>query len=131
MAYLTSFPHAADPRNGYAYAHTTTDVFAVRERLAGYRDTPIQVFSTANVWPLPWYLRSHPRVEWWRGVREDATAAPVILVTPELEPALVHWLYETPPPGQRHLYTTLFDRAIELRPGLELRGYVRQDFTRP
>jgi predicted membrane-bound mannosyltransferase len=131
MAYRTSYTHAADPRNSYAYAHTTTDVFAVRDRLSAYRGTPIQIFTTANIWPLPWYLRSFPHVEWWRGVREDATAAPVILAAPEMEPALIHWLYESPPPGERHLYTTLFDREIELRPGLELRGYVRQDLALP
>ena len=33
-------------------------------------------------------------------------------------------LYEVPPPGERELYVSLFDRPVELRPGVELRGYV-------
>ena len=32
-----------------------------------------------------------------------------------------------PPPGERRLYVPLFDRAMFLRPGKELRGYVTLD----
>jgi hypothetical protein len=52
--------------------------------------------------------------------------APVILATPEIEPALLHHLYEAPPPGQRLLYGNLFPDYTELRPGVELRGYAQQ-----
>jgi hypothetical protein len=41
-----------------------------------------------------------------------------------MEPALVNKLYEQPPPGQRELYVSLFDRPVHLRPQVELRGYV-------
>jgi hypothetical protein len=47
----------------------------------------------------------------------------VILATPDMEDALVRRLYELPPPGQRELYVNIFDRLIELRPQVELRGY--------
>lgn len=137
-AFLTSHPYASDPRNGYAYAHTTRDVYFIRDRLEAFaaqhpdgRNVPVQIFGTQNLWPLPWYLRSFPRVEWWRGVREDATPAPVIIAVPDMEPALIHWLYTARPPGERHLYADLFARKVELRPGLELRGYARQDLWRP
>jgi hypothetical protein len=40
-----------------------------------------------------------------------------------MEPALARKLYELPPPGQRELYMNIFDRRVELRPGVELRGY--------
>jgi hypothetical protein len=49
----------------------------------------------------------------------------VILLTPGMEPALIHEIYEVPPPGKRDLYRPLLDRYVELRPQLELRGYVR------
>jgi hypothetical protein len=83
----------------------------------------LQVISDQNVWPLPWYLRRFARVEWWTGVAPAADNAPVILTTPDMEPALVQRLYERPPPGQRELYVSIFPRRIELRPAVELRGY--------
>jgi hypothetical protein len=84
---------------------------------------PVQVFSRENLWPLPWYLRGLSGVRWWNGVSDEAAVAPVVLTTPELEPALVRRLYEVPPPGQRELYMRLFDAPLALRPGVELRGY--------
>jgi hypothetical protein len=135
QAWLASRQYAADPRNPYAYAHTTRDVYAIRDRLeqlgageAG-RNLPIQVISGENVWPLPWYLRVFPKVEWRRAVTADMRPAPVILATPDVEPALLHHLYEVQPPGQRPLYVSLFADYIELRPGFELRGYVQHSLT--
>jgi predicted membrane-bound mannosyltransferase len=128
QAWTVTHAQSWDPANPYVYAHTGRDVFAIRDRVLeaaaacgdGFR---LQVFSRENLWPLPWYLRSLKPVEWSRGVPEDRPAAPVILVSPALEPALAHRLYELPPPGERRLYVSLFDRPIRLRPGVELRGY--------
>jgi hypothetical protein len=64
-------------------------------------------------------------VEWWNGVPEAAPNAPVILVSPALEEALVRKLYDLSPPGERVLYVSVFDRPVELRPQVELRGYAR------
>ncbi|MBI4873453.1 MAG: TIGR03663 family protein, partial [Acidobacteria bacterium] len=55
--------------NPYAYAQTGADVFLVRDRIAraarahpeGER-LPIQVVTSQNLWPLPWYLRRYPNV---------------------------------------------------------------------
>ena len=54
---------------------------------------------------------------------DTAPNAPVILATPDMEPALIRKLYELPPPGERDLYMSVFDRHVELRPQIELRGY--------
>jgi predicted membrane-bound mannosyltransferase len=116
----------ADAETIYAYAGTSRDVYAIREQLQRFRDRPIQVISAQNVWPLPWYLRDFPQVEWRRAVTGDMRPAPVILATPDVEPALLHQLYEVLPPGQRPLYVDLFGRRTELRSGVELRGYVQQ-----
>jgi hypothetical protein len=131
QAYAGSFRFAADPRNPYVYAHTGTDVFTIVERLRDVARAhpegaamPVQVISRANLWPLPWYLRDFSRVGWWNGVSDEAESAPIVLLTPDLEPALVRKLYELPPPGERELYVSLFDRPVELRPRVELRGYV-------
>lgn len=84
---------------------------------------PIQIMGRENLWPLPFYLRGLRRVQWWDGVPESGPNAPVILVTPDLEVALTRKLYDLPPPGERELYTSIFDTPVELRPRVELRGY--------
>jgi uncharacterized protein (TIGR03663 family) len=130
QAFAASFRFAADPRNPYVYAHTGTDVFEIVARVEALaRAQPagsplsVQVISGQNLWPLPFYLRALPQVAWWTGVSDSAANAPVIIITPEMEPALVRKLYDLPAPGERELYVSLFDRPVELRPGVELRGY--------
>jgi uncharacterized protein (TIGR03663 family) len=141
QAYCGAFRFAADPRNPWVYAQTGTDVFRVVERVEGLarahpdgRSMPIQVISRQNLWPLPWYLRRFTRVSWWNGVSDEAKCAPVILATPDMEPALLRRLYELPPPGERELYVSIFERPVELRPQVELRGYAAsslwEDFRR-
>ncbi len=105
QAFSGSFRFASDPRNPYVYAHTGSDVFPIVQRLkdlarahpAGL-SMPVQIISRENLWPLPWYLRGFSRVAWWNGVSEEAPSAPVIVVTPDMEEALVRKLYELPPP---------------------------------
>jgi uncharacterized protein (TIGR03663 family) len=130
QAYSGSFRFAADPRNPYVYAHTGTDVFQVFERLRDLArahpdgsSMPLQIISRENLWPLPWYLRGFSRVGWWNGISDEAENAPVIVVTPEMESALVRKLYDLPPPGARELYMSIFEKPVELRPQVELRGY--------
>ena len=84
---------------------------------------PVQIISRENLWPLPFYLRRLTGVEWWNGVSDEAPSAPVILVTPDLEPALVRKLYDLPPPGERELYVSIFERRGRAAPRVELRGY--------
>jgi uncharacterized protein (TIGR03663 family) len=131
QAHASSFEYGADPRNPWVYAHTGTDVFVITKQIealakahpAGHA-MPIQIVTRENLWPLPWYLRRFSGVRWWNGVSETAPSAPVILATPDMEPALVHKLYDLPPPGQREMYVNMFDRYVELRPRVEVRGYV-------
>ncbi|HOL73012.1 MAG TPA: hypothetical protein PKW45_16305, partial [Bryobacteraceae bacterium] len=114
----------------YVYSQTSRDVYEIRSRLEALaaahpegRAMPVAVFSSENLWPLPWYLRSFTSIQWWTGVPRQKPDAPVLLVSPAMEPALQRALYETPPPGERELYMSIFDRYIELRPQVELRGY--------
>ena len=130
QAFSGSFRFASDPRNPYVYAHTGTDVFEIAGHLKDLaRAHPdgssmgVQVVSRENLWPLPWYLRGLSGVQWWNGVSDTAPSAPVIVVTPDMEAALAEKLYDLPPPGQRELYMAIFERRVELRPGVELRGY--------
>jgi uncharacterized protein (TIGR03663 family) len=126
-----AIPLAADPRNPYVYAHTTRDVFDVRDRVekvaryqpSGY-GTGIDIFTRDNWWPLPWYLRRFERVRWWTDVPGKGRAGPIVLCSPETEAAVARLLYEGPPPGERELFVNLFSGPVWLRPGVEVRGYV-------
>jgi hypothetical protein len=90
----------------------------------------VQVVSTKNLWPLPWYLRGFRHVEWWRQAGPGFHPASVIIATPEMEPGLIHEIYEVPPAGERELYLPLCNRPVELRPQVEVRGYVRASLAR-
>ena len=72
-------------------------------------------------------MRRFPNVGWWSEVDENAPAALVIIASPSVEPALIKKLYELPPPGEINLYVPLFENYMELRPKVELRGYVMKD----
>jgi hypothetical protein len=74
--------------------------------------------------PPCWYFRRLVHQEWWNGVPAQGDPAPIILVTPDMEPKLAEWLYERRPAGMRELYMNLLPRASFLRPGVEVRGYV-------
>jgi hypothetical protein len=141
QAWAGSVRFPADPRNPYVYAHTGTDVFRIVDRLQALARAhpdgsamPLQIISRENLWPLPWYLRGLSGVQWWNGVSTEAESAQVILVTPEMEPALVRKLYDLPPPGERELYMSIFEEPVELRPRVELRGFAAKtlwdDFRR-
>jgi hypothetical protein len=130
-AWLVSVPYASDPRNPWVYAHTGPGVFDIRDQVAKFlqisearEQTPIDIYTLENWWPLPWYLRHYPNVRWWRQVVTAGRAAPVVLVSPAMEPELVRKLYEGPPPGERELYMNMFPHEVDLRPGVEVRGYV-------
>ena len=85
---------------------------------------PVQVVSRENLWPLPWYLRGFSNVAWWNGVSDTAPSAPVIVATPDMEEALVPGSSTTcRPPASGSSTWSIFERPVELRPRVELRGY--------
>ncbi len=135
QSYLANFKYYAEPTNPYVYAHPTKDILAISDRVIEianlYPDgleTTIQVIApNDDYWPLPWYLRSLSNVGWWNEIDEQFPSAPIILASPVVEEKLLEKLYLLPPPGQRNLYVPLFDSTMELRPQIELRGYVVND----
>ena len=136
---VANYQFNSDSRNPHVYGHTGSDVFEIADRVremalaheAGL-DTPIQVLCPeADYWSLPWYLRDLSSVEYGSEVADEGKSAPIILIQPPLEEALMRKLYELPPPGQKELYMHLFDQGgreimMELRPGVknEIRGFV-------
>jgi len=131
QAWTAAVPYSADPRNPWVYAQTGPGVFTIRDRIEEFvrdapegRRLPIDVYSTENLWPLPWYFRTYPNVRWFREVSIHGSAGPIALLSPNLEPDLIRKLYEGPSPGERELYVNLFPAYVELRPQVEVRGYV-------
>jgi hypothetical protein len=131
QAWVGSTRFASDPRNPYVYAHTGPGVFEIIRRVDvvarlhpdGAR-MPIEVISTENLWPLPWYLRRFAAVRWETAAVNDGQHAPLILSTPEMEATILRKLYEWRQPGERELYLPIFPARVELRPQVEVRGYV-------
>jgi len=135
QGYLGGYKYYADPINPYVYAHTSTDVVTIAQRVEQIaqvhhdgQNMYIQVICPeGDYWPLPWYLRSFGNVGWWNKVDENIPAAPLIIVSPSVEMALMRKLYELPLPGKKNLYVPLFDSYTELRPQVELLGLVTKD----
>ena len=135
QAYLGNYKYYADSRNPYVYAHPTIDVFTMVQRVEEiarvHKDSykmHIQVICPEfDYWPLPWYLRSFTNVGWWDKIDDSVPSASIIIASASMEQELIRKLYELPPPGKKNLYVPLFDTYMELRPRIELRGYVRKD----
>ncbi|MAD25563.1 MAG: hypothetical protein CMO44_15490 [Verrucomicrobiales bacterium] len=138
QAYYLNYKYFFDSRNPHVYGHTSLDVPKIVDKIklmasVGSDNKPlrIQVYCPeSDYWPLPWYLRGY-QVEYGDAVSKDTPPAPIILIQPSMEDALMHKLYELPPPGQRELYMHLFydvdDGTVdimELRPSVELVGFV-------
>ena len=134
QGYLSNYKYYADCRNPYVYAHPTMDVFTITERAEELAEVhpdghgmQIQVICPGgDYWPLPWYFRSFEKVWWWSQINKNIMPAPVILASASVEPKLPAY-FDLPPPGKKNLYIPLFDTYIELRPQIELRGYVTKD----
>jgi len=132
QTYQTSYKYGADPSNPYVYAHTSNDIFDIINRIKEValaspngNETYIEVICPGDdYWPLPWYLRSFPNIGWWSHVNFETPASPIIVALPDAEQDILHKLYFIPPPGEKNLYLPLFDSYREIRPLVELRGYV-------
>ncbi|UCE98844.1 MAG: TIGR03663 family protein [Planctomycetota bacterium] len=135
QGYLASYKFYSDTHNPYVYAHTSRDVFRITRRVEdiarihpeGYKMYVEVICPKGDYWPLPWYLRHFSNIGWWSEVDESTPAAFVIIASPTVEQALMRKLYELPPPGEKNLYVPLFESYTELRPQVELRGYVVKD----
>jgi uncharacterized protein (TIGR03663 family) len=132
QAYQANYRFYADSRNPYVYAHPTTDVFAMTQRVKEIarvhehgNNVQIHVICPDDdYWPLPWYLRDFPNVGYWNDVTDKAASASLIIASAKVRPQLLTTLYDSALPGQRPLYVPLFDPNTQLRPQVELQGYV-------
>lgn len=135
QCWFLNFKYTSNPVNPYVYAHTSMDVFQMIEAvnkaaLASDKgqDLPVYVIaSDSDYWPLPWYLRNFKQVGYWSQIDPSVCNTPIILANAKLEQELLGVLYSVPRPGQKNLYVPLFEKKLQLRPGVEWGGYIRQD----
>jgi uncharacterized protein (TIGR03663 family) len=97
QAWRASVTYASDPRNPYVYAQTVPDAVRmgtrIRELAALHPDGALMQVSVIapphEQWPLPWYLRTMPRVGYWTAAGEAlALRAPVIVASTDQTDAL-------------------------------------------
>jgi len=146
QAYRCSYRYYADSRNPYVYAHPTTEVFTVVQRVEEMaramekmnQEDPdkvkmhIQVICPGkDYWPLPWYFRRFEKgiIDWWDQVDVNTPSAPLIIASPEVEASLTNKLYNLTPLKDRQMYLFLFEKPyyMWLRPKIKLVGFVRTD----
>lgn len=88
-----SVQYAADARNPYAYAHTSSDFLRLAARVHDLaaqhpdnRNMLVKVVAGPyDQWPFPWYARDLTRVGYWRNTADAGSLAgvPVIVASAE------------------------------------------------
>jgi uncharacterized protein (TIGR03663 family) len=125
FAYDLNFNRYDDPSYPYVFVHSTRDMLslvaeieATAERAGTGKETGVVVVSP-DYWPLPWYLRDYPRAGFFGQIVETEEAMIVANVNQraELEPQI------------QDNYTEL--RTFNLRPGVDLVLYLRNDIPSP
>ncbi len=132
QTFNTSFKFPYQSENPFTYSQPSPQVIKIANKVfsvAERANVLVNVVVPKNdYWPLPYYLRELKNVAWNNYVPDDIYKFPIILVSPEFEDELINKLYSNPPPGQQNLYIPLFDKYLELRPSVELRGYVQKEY---
>lgn len=123
QAWCGSFTYGADVRNPYVYAHTSSAIYRLTERIADLaavhpRGDQIHINVLrfdGDYWPLPWYLRRYPNVGYWPNFPEKPDAD-VILTSPEIAGAL-----------QPRLTQTYQVEMNGLRPGVLMPTFIQKE----
>ena len=124
QSYRANFKYHASVSNPYVYAQTSNDYLKLVTLIENVtaespegRNTLIVVAAPADrTWPLPWSLRKFTRVGYWERfdlVPAEARQAGIIITPPG------PWPFED---DASHI-----DSYFELRPGILLCAYVRND----
>jgi uncharacterized protein (TIGR03663 family) len=124
-AWRADVRYAADPRNPYVYAHTSTDFLRLPERIStlaalhpdGPRTLVKVLAGPYEQWPLPWYLRKLERVGYWSSAPDAAPLddAPLLVASEDNAAAVDAAL------GDRYV-----SEFYGLRPGALLTLYVER-----
>ena len=124
QSYRSETEYAADVRNPWIYAHTSTNLVELAQRvdeLAAIHpagdDLTIKIIQPDNdYWPLPWYLRRYSTVGYWNAIPDDPEAD-LIISSPRIGEDL-----------RARLKGAYFGPAMySLRPSVLRELYVRKD----
>ncbi|HVZ65574.1 MAG TPA: flippase activity-associated protein Agl23 [Lacunisphaera sp.] len=107
------FQRPADPRNPFAYVHSTPDVKKVPALAAAAPPGPVKVISR-EYWPLPWYLRRRPEVGYWTSPPTDCDGA-LVFVEAQLAGAV-----------RARMHGNYHEGFLGLRPGFVLVVFQRE-----
>ncbi|MBI3125590.1 MAG: TIGR03663 family protein [Ignavibacteriales bacterium] len=136
QSYYNSIVYSFNPQNPFVYSHAGNDVKTIEPFLtkvtavqSEYLNMPIYVAAVkSDYWPLPWYLRKFKNTSWNDRIADNVYKFPIVIASPELESELIEKIYTKAPAGNVNLYVPLFDKYMEIRPGKEMRGYIRKDY---
>ncbi|MFA7290086.1 MAG: flippase activity-associated protein Agl23 [Melioribacteraceae bacterium] len=133
QGYQINYIYSFHSKNPYVYAHSTNDVKLIRSEIKNIigNDVHSSIYVAApknDYWSLPWYLRKIDNISWNDKINDDVYKFPIIISSPKLESELIEKLYSNQPAGEINLYVPLFEKYMELRPGVEIRGYIQKDF---
>ncbi len=130
---IINFKYPWQRENPFTYSQPTPSVIkaagviedAVISRFGKSERQAAVVMRHNDYWPLPWYLRNLPNIGWYDEVPDSIYKFPLIISEENLEQIIIKKLYAIPSPGEKYLYVPLFRRRYFLRPGKEIKGYVR------
>jgi uncharacterized protein (TIGR03663 family) len=134
--FITSFKYSYLAENPFTYSQPTQQVIMIADEVLNItkatnekNNTLVSVIAKDNdYWPLPWYLRKLNNVAWNNNVPDSIYKFPIILTSPNFEEELTEKLYNVPPAGKKNLYLPLFDKYLEIRATVEIRGYVQKKY---
>jgi len=125
QAHMASFRLCADNRNPYVYAHTSTDLLNLVQRVEDIaaihpqqHNMIIQIIAEdRDYWPLPWYLRSFDRgkIGYYNQMPESLPAS-LIIIAPRFQNEL-----------EAKLKDKYHHEIFGLRPAVPLIVYIRDD----
>jgi uncharacterized protein (TIGR03663 family) len=123
LNWASNHTYAADVRNPYVYAHTSTALMRLVDRVQqiasvspGGRLGPVYIIKPdGDYWPLPWYLRKQDRVGYWQHLPQ-LSEVPFIIADIRLQQELDARL-----DGGYHM------EMHALRPDVKLLACIRKD----
>jgi uncharacterized protein (TIGR03663 family) len=133
QSYIINYSYSFHPKNPFVYSHSTNDVKAIGKEIEKImnNDNKSAVYVAVpenDYWSLPWYLRKIKNISWNDKINVDVYKYPIIIASPKFERELIEKLYSIPPAGEINLYVPLISNYMELRPKIEIRGYIQKDF---
>lgn len=125
QTYQGNYIYFADISNPYVYAHTSTSLVKMMNRiyelsdiLKKEGDEPIVFVVDAknDYWPIPWYLRKIDKKGFWSNIPSDIDKVPFLIISPDLSQEVDKILSNTP--YMKEIYT--------IRPGVFRYLYIEQ-----